>query len=128
MPARLLLVGDGPDLRNGARTARSSSASAIASKSLGEQDQVVPLLSIADLFLLPSAAGELRPRRARSDGLRRAGRRVRVGGLSEVIEHGRTGFLHALDDLDGMAASGIRLLSDPELHARIAARGRQTVK
>ena len=47
----------------------------------------------------------------------------RVGGLSEVIEHGATGFLHDLDDLDGMADSGVRLLTDPELHAAIAEQG-----
>jgi glycosyltransferase involved in cell wall biosynthesis len=51
----------------------------------------------------------------------------RVGGLSEVIEHGRTGFLHDLDDLDGMADSGVALLTDPELHAAVAAQGRRLV-
>ena len=45
-----------------------------------------------------------------------------------MIEHGRSGFLHDLDDLDGMADSGMTLLSDPELHAAVAERGRRTVK
>jgi glycosyltransferase involved in cell wall biosynthesis len=44
----------------------------------------------------------------------------RVGGLPEVIEDGVTGFLHPVDDLDGMAASALRLLTDPELHRRAA--------
>ena len=46
----------------------------------------------------------------------------RVGGLPELIEDGRTGFLCAMDDLDGMAERGIALLSDPALHGDIAAR------
>jgi glycosyltransferase involved in cell wall biosynthesis len=51
----------------------------------------------------------------------------RVGGLPEVIAHGSTGFLHALDDLDGMSRSAIMVLSDEQLHRRIAAAARRTV-
>ena len=36
----------------------------------------------------------------------------RVGGLHEVIDHGVTGFLHDPDDIDGMAADGVKLLTD----------------
>jgi glycosyltransferase involved in cell wall biosynthesis len=50
-----------------------------------------------------------------------------VGGLGEVIEHGRTGFLHDPDDLDGMAASGLALLTDDALHQRITREARRTV-
>ena len=38
----------------------------------------------------------------------------RVGGLHEVVEHGVNGFLHDLDDIDGMAESGIELLTDAD--------------
>ncbi len=44
----------------------------------------------------------------------------RVGGLPEVIEHGVTGYLHPPDDLQGMADSGISLLTNPDLHAAFA--------
>ena len=44
----------------------------------------------------------------------------RVGGLPEVIEDGVSGFLHAPDDLDGMAHSALRLLTDDALHRRVA--------
>ena len=54
VPARLLLVGDGPDSSRRATWPRRSTSSTDV-ECLGEQDQVVPLLSIADLFLLPSA-------------------------------------------------------------------------
>jgi hypothetical protein len=39
-----------------------------------------------------------------------------VGGRHEVVEHGVTGILHPPDHLAGMAASGVRLLTDPDLH------------
>ena len=47
----------------------------------------------------------------------------RVGGLPEVIENGITGFLHDPDDLDGMASSGVAVLSDPARHRAVAAAG-----
>jgi glycosyltransferase involved in cell wall biosynthesis len=51
----------------------------------------------------------------------------RIGGLPEVVEDGVSGFLHPLDDLDGMAASGVRLLTDQALHQRMARAARQRV-
>ena len=43
-----------------------------------------------------------------------------AGGLPEVIEHGLTGFLHPVGDVDAMAETGLALLSDQALHQRIA--------
>jgi glycosyltransferase involved in cell wall biosynthesis len=87
---------------------------------LGEQDQVVPLLSIADVFLLPSAQESfgLAALEAMACGVPIVA--SRVGGLPEVVEEGVSGYLHALNDLDGMAASISRLLTDRTLHDRMA--------
>jgi glycosyltransferase involved in cell wall biosynthesis len=52
----------------------------------------------------------------------------RVGGLPEVVEDGKNGFLHPPEDLDGMAESTVRLLTDPDLHGRLAAAAKQTVR
>jgi L-malate glycosyltransferase len=46
-----------------------------------------------------------------------------VGGLPEVVTDGVTGFLHPPDHVSQMADSAIRILSDPALHARMAAEG-----
>jgi hypothetical protein len=48
--------------------------------------------------------------------------------LPEVIDSGVNGFLHDPDDLAGMAASGVALLTDRNLHRRVAAAGRRTVE
>ncbi len=50
-----------------------------------------------------------------------------VGGLPEVIEHGRTGFLLQPDDLEGMSAAALTLLGDGRLHREISAAARHVV-
>jgi glycosyltransferase involved in cell wall biosynthesis len=88
----------------------------------------VPLLSIADLFLLPSEQESFGLAALEAMACEVPVVASRVGGLPEVIDHERTGFLHALDDLDGMGASGVRVLSDRALHARLARAARRTVQ
>ena len=127
VPARLLLVGDGPDLGK-ARDRAEALGIAGRVEALGEQDQVVPLLSIADLFLLPSQQESFGLAALEAMACRVPVVASRVGGLGEVIDHGRTGFLHDLEELDGMAESGISVLRDAELHAEIGGRARRTVK
>ena len=124
--ARLLLVGDGPDLAKAFDRARSLEIEDRV-EVLGEQDQVVPLLSVSDLFLLPSLQESFGLAALEAMACEVPVVASRVGGLSEVIEHGRTGFLHDLEDLDGMADSGVALLTNPELHAAVASQGRRLV-
>ena len=126
VPARLLLVGDGPDLVKASDLARTLEVEHRV-EVLGEQDQVVPLLSVADLFLLPSLQESFGLAALEAMACEVPVVASRVGGLSEVIDHGRTGFLHDLEDLEGMAVSGVSLLTDPGLHAAVSAAGRRVV-
>ena len=125
--ARLLLVGDGPDL-SAAIDAAKALGVAKHVEALGEQDQILPLLSISDLFLLPSSQESFGLAALEAMACEVPVVASRVGGLHEVIDHGVTGFLHPPDDLDGMAGSGVLLLTDAELHTRVAAAARRTVR
>ena len=118
VPCRLLLVGDGPDLDKAGRRARELGV-ADGVEQLGEQEQVVPLLSVADLFLLPSAQESFGLAALEAMACQLPVVASRVGGLPEVIDDGVTGFLHPPDDVAGMAASGVALLTDNELHQSI---------
>jgi N-acetyl-alpha-D-glucosaminyl L-malate synthase BshA len=120
LPARLLMVGDGPTVADSTRLARTLGV-ADDVEFLGEQDQVVPLLSAADVFLLPSVQESFGLAALEAMACEVPVVASRVGGLPEVIEHGGTGFLHAPEDLDGMAESTLRLLTDAQLHRRAAA-------
>jgi N-acetyl-alpha-D-glucosaminyl L-malate synthase BshA len=117
--AHLLLVGDGPELATAYRLAREFGISTLV-HSLGAQEEVVPLLSIADLFLLPSVQESFGLAALEAMACEVPVVASRVGGLPEVIEHGVSGFLHPLDAIDEMAASGVMLLRDCERHRAIA--------
>ena len=118
MPARLVLVGDGPDSGAAARMARHLGV-ADDVLFLGEQDALVPLLSAADVFLLTSSQESfgLAALEAMACGVPVVA--SRVGGVPEVVEDGVSGFLHPPDDLDGMARSVLALLGDSSLRHRI---------
>ena len=97
-------------------------------EALGEQDQVVPLLSISDLFLLPSQQESFGLAALEAMACRSPSSRPRSAGSARSSSMAAPDFSMTVDDLDGMAASGIQVLSDPGLHAAIAASGRRTVK
>ena len=119
VPSRLLLVGDGPDLDKAGRRARELGL-VDAVEQLGEQEEVVPLLSVADLLLLPSERESFGLAALEAMACQVPVVASRVGGLPEVIEHGVTGFLHPPDDLDAMAASAVALLRDPVRHQAVS--------
>ena len=127
MPARLLLVGDGPDLPSACRRARNLGLAADV-EALGEQELVVPLLSIADLFLLPSSEESFGVAALESMACGTPVVASRVGGLPEVMVNGESGMLCDPDDVAGMAAAAIHLLTDPALHRRIARGGAERVR
>jgi N-acetyl-alpha-D-glucosaminyl L-malate synthase BshA len=126
VPARLLMVGDGPDLGEALNRARSLGVGEQVNF-LGEQDSVLPLLSVSDVFLLPSAQESFGLAALEAMACEVPVVASRVGGLPEVIAHESSGFLHEMGDLDGMAQSAVRLLTDGALHRRIAAAAHRSV-
>jgi N-acetyl-alpha-D-glucosaminyl L-malate synthase BshA len=127
VPARLLMVGDGPDLHDAVCLARALSAAEDV-EFLGEQDQVVPILSSSDVFVLPSSQESFGLAALEAMSCEVPIVASRVGGLPELVDDGLSGFLHAPDDLDGMARSAVRLLTDTDLHHRAAAAARRAAQ
>lgn len=118
VPARLLLVGDGPELATAHRVARELGISHLV-RALGAQEEVLSLLSASDVFILPSAQESFGLAALEAMACEVPVVASRVGGLPEVIEHGITGYLHPPDALDDMAASVVKLLTDPAHHRQV---------
>jgi len=119
VPAKLLLVGDGPELGTAYRKGRELGISDLV-ESLGAQEDIIPLLSASDVFLLPSQQESFGVAALEAMACEVPVVASRVGGLPEVIRHGVTGFLHPPQDLDAMAESAIMLLQNTALHRQLA--------
>jgi L-malate glycosyltransferase len=116
--AKLVMIGDGPD--RGALEQRVADLGVgDAVKFVGEQLDLVPWLSAADLFLLPSAQESFGMAALEAMACEVVVVASRIGGLPEIIKDGATGFLCDADDTDGMAARAVDVLQDPAARARI---------
>jgi N-acetyl-alpha-D-glucosaminyl L-malate synthase BshA len=124
--AKLLLVGDGPELGTAYRLGRELGVGHLV-EALGAQEDIIPLLSASDVFLLPSQQESFGLAALEAMACEVPVVASRVGGLPEVIEHGVTGFLHDPADLDGMAESALAVLRDEDLRQRIADAARRHV-
>lgn len=124
--ARLLLVGGGPEECIAKRLIYDLQ---IEDKVLflGKQDTIVPLLSIADLLLLPSAKESFGLVCIEAMSCHVPVIASNTGGLPEVVDDGLTGFLADPEDYHQMAEKAIYLLENPAIHQEFAERGRQTV-
>ena len=114
VPSVLVMVGDGPERIDAEQEARRLGVQDRV-YFLGKLDAVAPLLSSADLFLLPSQSESfgLSALEALATGVPVVG--SRAGGLSEVVRDGETGALCAVGDVEGMSAAAIRMLTDDAL-------------
>jgi L-malate glycosyltransferase len=125
--ARLVMIGDGPDRADLERQV-SDDGYADVVEFVGEQPDLVPWLSAADLFLLPSSQESFGMAALEAMACEVAVVASRVGGLPEVIQDGVTGFLFAPDDLAGMADRAVLLAKDSSLRRAIGQAAAQHVR
>ncbi|HXV65583.1 MAG TPA: N-acetyl-alpha-D-glucosaminyl L-malate synthase BshA [Vicinamibacteria bacterium] len=124
MPAKLLLVGEGPD-RIMVRDLVKDSGRQEDVHFLGEQDDLESILASSDLLLLPSEEESfgLVALEAAAAGVPVVG--SRVGGLPEVVVHGETGYLLPVGETGPMAEAAIAVLSTPSEWKRLSEAGRK---
>lgn len=125
MPARLLLIGDGPD-RSAAEYLATRHGVRDRIHFLGKQDNVHELLPLADLMIMPSEMESfgLAALEAMACGVPSIA--TRVGGVPELIDDGFNGLLFPVGDTAAMGEAAIALLRDPGRLAAMAQAGRRT--
>ena len=121
IPAKLLLMGDGPE--------RSPAEWLAVQKGihndvifLGKREQVYETLAISDVLLMPSELESFGLAALEAMASEVVPIATKVGGVPEVIEHGKSGFLAEVGDVDTMARYAIELLND---ESRLRAMGKQ---
>jgi Glycosyltransferase len=92
---------------------------------LGNVPSIETILPVGRLFLLPSDAESfgLAALEAMACGVPVIG--TSVGGLPEVVEDGKSGYLRAVGDVDGMARAALSLLRDPQKLAAFSREARR---
>jgi len=111
LPARLVLVGDGPERAVAEREVDALGVGPNV-RFLGKVEDVAQVLRWADLYLLPSDVESfgLSALEALATGVPVVG--SNTGGLPEVVEHGVSGFLAPPGDVAAMATGALELLGD----------------
>lgn len=117
LSAKLLMVGDGPELHQVKNLARELG---ISDKVffLGKSKRIEQITSISDVFLLPSETESFGLVALESMASGVAVVSSNVGGLPEVNKDGVTGFLNEVGDIEGMIASVLTILKDKDTLAR----------
>jgi len=118
VPSRLVLVGDGPD-RAAAERRAAEHGLTDAVTFAGEQHDLVPWLSAADLFLLPSEKESFGLAALEAMACEVPVVTSNVGGLPEIVEDGVTGFACPPDAIEMMADRSVALLTSPDLRAKV---------
>ncbi|PCJ59805.1 MAG: N-acetyl-alpha-D-glucosaminyl L-malate synthase BshA [Candidatus Hydrogenedentota bacterium] len=114
--AILVMVGDGPERMSAVGVARQLGITDRI-KYLGRYENIENILPCADLVFQPSEHESfgLTPLEAMACEVPVLG--TRSGGITEVVEHGVTGYLAEVGDIDTMAKYALKILTDEE-HAK----------
>ncbi|GEM69852.1 N-acetyl-alpha-D-glucosaminyl L-malate synthase BshA [Sphingobacterium mizutaii NBRC 14946 = DSM 11724] len=111
VPSKLLMVGDGPERRNAEELARELDITDCI-RFLGKQDAIEEILSIADLFLMPSGSESFGLAALEAMACKVPVVSSNTGGLPELNKEGFSGFLSDVGDIDDMAKNSIYILED----------------
>ncbi len=126
LPARLLLIGDGPELST-ARDLATELGVSDRVRCIGQVESMEQVLPLGDLTLLPSEHESFGLVALESMSCGTPVIATRNGGTSEFIDDGHTSFLRDPRDVAGMAEAALRLLRDPELYQQFAEEGRRDI-
>jgi L-malate glycosyltransferase len=110
IPAKLVLMGDGPDRGAAEYIVRKKRLSKDVFF-LGKQDRVQEKLGLADLFLLPSELESFGLAALEAMACEVPVIATNVGGLPEVVTHGADGYLVAPHDVEAAARFALEILT-----------------
>jgi N-acetyl-alpha-D-glucosaminyl L-malate synthase BshA len=111
IPSKLLMVGDGPERAADEQLCRSLGIGDHV-RFLGKQDAIEEILSVSDLFLMPSESESFGLAALEAMACKVPAITSNAGGLPELNINGFCGYMSNVGDVDDMAAKAISILSD----------------
>lgn len=127
MPAKLMMIGEGPE---------KEPAEALC-RELGIEEQVVffgnsveldKILCYSDLFLLPSITESFGLAALEAMASSTPVISSNTGGIPEVNEHGKTGYLSKVNDVDDMVKNALSILKDDVVLRQFKKQARESSK
>lgn len=117
IPSKLLMVGDGPERSYNEQLCRELGICEHV-RFLGKQDAIEEILSVSDLFLMPSESESFGLAALEAMACKVPAITSNAGGLPELNIDGFCGFMSNVGDVDDMAAKGIQILENDEVLQR----------
>ncbi|WP_211214358.1 N-acetyl-alpha-D-glucosaminyl L-malate synthase BshA [Pontibacter roseus] len=114
MPSKLLLVGDGPDRPKMEKVCRDLGIYNDV-RFLGKLEAVEEVLSVADLFLMPSEKESFGLAALEAMACEVPVISTNAGGIPELNLHGVTGFVSEVGDVEDMVRNALHVLDDANL-------------
>ncbi len=127
MPAKLVLIGDGPD-RGSAEWLVRQKCLGRDVHFLGKQDHVHDKLGLADVFLLPSDLESFGLAALEAMACEVPVIATNVGGVPEVVEHGVDGYLVEPRDVAAAAKYALDILSRADRGREMGQRARANAR
>lgn len=127
IPSKLLMIGDGPE-RNVAETMARELGINDAVRFLGKQEAVEEVLSVADLFLMPSEKESFGLAALEAMACEVPVISTNTGGLPELNVQGVTGFMSNIGDVEDMTRKSLFILDKnnlPRFKANALARAKE---
>ncbi len=111
IPSKLLLVGDGPERSAVEQLCRQLNLGQNV-RFLGKQDAVEEILSVADLFVMPSETESFGLAALEAMACQIPVISTNEGGIPELNIDGVTGYMSNIGDIDEMATNSVYILED----------------
>jgi N-acetyl-alpha-D-glucosaminyl L-malate synthase BshA len=114
IPAKLLLIGDGPERHNIEELCRDL-GHCDDIRFLGKQEMIEEILSIADLFIMPSETESFGLAALEAMACQVPVISSDAGGIPELNLHGITGYMSPVGDVEGMAQYAVEILGNDDV-------------
>ncbi|MBE7447299.1 MAG: glycosyltransferase, partial [Planctomycetia bacterium] len=115
IPAKLLMIGDGPE-RSGAEELSKKLGIEDDVRFLGKLEAIEEVLSVADLFLMPSEKESFGLAALEAMACEVPVISSNAGGIPELNIDGVTGFLSEVGDVEEMSKNALHILNKENLH------------